>query len=173
VTKEQDGVPESLLYPVRSGNPGNWGTIKIGVSNNSTSTLGDQIRYGITPAQLAAFPGGKVSLDQTDTSAVPPTPYHSFDGNPGISAGIKDDLESIIGKPVTIPLYDQSGGNGNNAWFRVIAFVGVRIVNVDFQGNPKYVIVQPALVHDSTIIADQNNPLPFTSGGAVHLQLTK
>lgn len=173
VTKVSDGVPESLLYPVESGNPGNWGTINVGVTSNSTSNLGAQIRYGITPTQLATFPGGKISLDQTDTSTNPSTSYHTFAGDPGISAGIKDDLQSIIGKPVTIPIYDQSGANGNNAWFRVIAFVGVRIMNVDFQGNPKYVIVQPALVHDSTIIADQNNPLPFTSGGALHLQLTK
>ncbi|MEO6807838.1 MAG: pilus assembly protein TadG-related protein [Isosphaeraceae bacterium] len=173
VTQGPDGVPESLLYPVRSGNPGNWGTIKVGVSNNSTSTLGAQIRYGITPAQIATFPGGKISLDQKDTSTNPPTSYHNFGGNPGISAGIKDDLAAIIGKPVTIPIYDQSGGNGNNAWFRVIAFAGVRIVYVNFQGNPKYVIVQTALLSDPSIIADQGSPLPFTSGGAIRLQLTK
>lgn len=138
-----DGLYESKLYPDPSGSPGNWGTIKVGVSNNSTSTLGDQIRNGITPDQLATFPNGTISLEQTDNSTSPPTPYHTFGGNPGISAGIKDDLTSIIGKPVYIPIYDANGGNGNNAWYRVIKFAPARIVAVSFQGNPKYVIIQP------------------------------
>src|SRR5262249_53388623 len=135
VTPGTDGVYESVLYPVSSGNPGNWGTIKVGVDNNSTSTLGAQIRYGITPAQLATFPNGQIQLDPSTTP-----PSIIFNGNPGISAGIKDDLESIIGKPVSIPIYDQSDDNGNNAWYRVINFAALRILSVNFQGNPKYVI---------------------------------
>ncbi|MBX6314914.1 MAG: hypothetical protein IRY99_18655 [Isosphaeraceae bacterium] len=150
VTSGPDGITESQLYPVKNGDPGNWGTIDIGVNNNSTSILGDQIRYGITPIQLATFPNGTISLDQADNSTSPPTPYHVFNGNPGISAGLKDDLASIVGRPVRIPIYDQTGGNGNNAWYRVVKFVGVRILSVNFRGNPKYVIVQPAQVKDAT-----------------------
>ena len=87
VTSGADGVTESQLYPVTSGSPGNWGTINVGVSNNSTSVLGAQIRYGITPAQLATFPNSTIALDTTQTP-----PSITFSGNPGISAGIKDDL---------------------------------------------------------------------------------
>jgi hypothetical protein len=134
VTAEPDGVTESKLYPVSNGYPGNWGTIKIGVFDNSTSTLEDQIRYGITPDQLANFP----TPDPT-TGNIP------FGGNPGISAGLKDALASIIGKPVRIPIYDPSltGGNGNNLEYQVIAFAPVRIMKVVFRGKSKYVIVQP------------------------------
>ena len=68
VTSGQDGIYESSLYPVSNGSPGNWGTVKIGVSNNSTSTLGAQILSGITPAQLAiwaaTFPKGTIQFDQ-------------------------------------------------------------------------------------------------------------
>ena len=39
-----------------SGSPGNWGTINVGVSNNSTSILGAQIRYGITPGAARDVP---------------------------------------------------------------------------------------------------------------------
>ena len=49
VTPGPDGITESKLYPVGAGYPGNWGTIKVGVNNNSTATLGSQIRYGIPP----------------------------------------------------------------------------------------------------------------------------
>ena len=40
VTSGPDGIAESTTYPVSGGLAGNWGTIKVGVSNNSTSTLG-------------------------------------------------------------------------------------------------------------------------------------
>jgi Flp pilus assembly protein TadG len=166
VTNGPDGVYESLLYPVGSGSPGNWGTIKVGVTNNSTSILNSQILNGINPSQLATFPNGVIQLDPTLSP-----PSITFDGNPGISAGIKSALESIIGNPVTIPIYDINGGNGSNAWYRVIQFAGVRIMSVNFQGNPKYVIIQPALVNDRTAIA--GSPLPWTSGGVIRLHLTR
>jgi hypothetical protein len=167
VTSGPDGIYESVLYPVTSGNPGNWGTVKIGVSNNSTSTLAAQIQYGITPAQLSNYPNGTVQLD---TTQVPP--QITLGGNPGISAGIKGAVSAIIGKAVTIPIYDQSGGNGNNAWYRVIAFQGVRIMASNFQGNPKYVIVQPALVQDPTAIPGPPQPA-WTSGGMIRVNLTQ
>ncbi len=166
VTAGPDGITESKLYPVASGMPGNWGTIKVGVSNNSTSTLAAQIQYGITPGQLAMYPGGTFQLD---TTLSPPS--ITFSGNPGISAGISSALQSIIGKPVVIPIYDQNGGNGANAWYRVIAFAGVRLMSVNFQGNPKYVIVQPALVTDSTAIVGTPQS-SWTSGGLLVLHLS-
>jgi Flp pilus assembly protein TadG len=147
VTSGADGITESLLYPVESGNPGNWGTIKVGVSNNSTSTLSAQIQYGITPTQLATYPNNTIALSSSTTP-----PSITFSGNPGISAGIKSALDAIIGKPVAIPIYDQTGGNGNNAWYRVIYFQPCRILAVNFQGNPKYVIIQPAMLNDATAI---------------------
>jgi hypothetical protein len=164
VTAGADGITESQLYPVSSGSPGNWGTIKVGVSNNSTSVLGAQIRNGITPGQLATFPNSTIQLDNTLSP-----PSITFQGNPGISAGIKDDLSSIIGVPVVFPIYDQSGGNGNNAWYRVIAFQPARIMSVNFQGNPKYVIIQPALINDDTAIA--GTPQSSSQGGLISLQL--
>lgn len=167
VTSGQDGVTESVLYPVRSGSPGNWGTIKVGVSNNSTSTLSSQIQYGITPAQLATFPNSTIALDTTQNP-----PSIIFSGNPGISAGIKSALESIIGDPVIIPIYDINGGNGNNAWYRVVKFAPARILDVNFQGNPKYVIIQPALVRDP--LATPGTPQSsWTQGGLVELHLSR
>jgi hypothetical protein len=167
VTNGPDGIPESVLYPVGSGSPGNWGTVKIGVSNNSTSTLAAQIQYGITPAQLATFPGGVIQLDNTQTP-----PSITLSGNPGISAGIKSAVDAIIGNPVTIPIYDINGGNGNNAWYRVVAFAGVRVMASNFQGNPKYVVVQPALVYDPTAVVGPVQSA-WTSGGKVVVNLVR
>jgi hypothetical protein len=167
VSSGADGVTESVLYPVSSGSPGNWGTIKVGVTDNSSSTISAQIQSGITPAQLATYPNSTIQLD---TSLSPPS--ITFQGNPGISAGLKSALESIIGKPVAIPIYDVNGGNGNNAWYRVIAFQGARIMSVNFQGNPKYVIIQPALLNDETGIPG-TAATSWTSGGLVSVQLVR
>ena len=72
---------------------------------------------------------------------------------------------------VAVPIYDQNGGNGNNAWYRVIAFQPARILSVNFQGNPKYVIIQPALLDDATGIAGTSQA--WTSGGLISLQLSR
>lgn len=167
VVSGPDGIYESQLYPVSSGSPGNWGTIEVGVSNNSTSTLSSQIQYGITPSQLATFPNSTIQLDTTQSP-----PSITFSGNPGISAGIKSALSSIIGDPVVVPIYDEAGGNGSNAWYRVIAFQPARILSVNFQGNPKYVIIQPCLINDATAIPGTAQS-SWTSGGLISVQLTR
>ena len=156
-----DGVAESVLYPVANGLAGNWGTINFGVSNNSTSTLSAQIANGITPAQMVAeFPSG-FSLP------------HVFSANPGISAGIKSSLQSIVGQAVTVPVYDSSGGNGNNAWYNVVAVASVRIVAVNMTGSDKYVIVQPAMSQDSTALPATSNTNSWSQGGVVFLRLSR
>ena len=167
VSSGPDGVTESVLYPVGAGLPGNWGTINVGISKNSTSTVAAQIMYGITPSQLATFPNSTIALDTTKTP-----PSISFTGNPGISAGLQAALQSIIGEPVIIPIYDTSGAEGNNAWYRVVAFAPVRILDVNFQGNPKYVIVQPALSRE--LLGIPGTPVSsWTQGGLVQLYLSR
>jgi Flp pilus assembly protein TadG len=166
VTAGADGIYESQLYPVGSGSPGNWGTIKVGVSNNSTSILSDQILNGITPTQLATYPNSTIQLDQTQTP-----PSCNFGGNPGISAALKAPLTAIIGQPRFVPIYDLNGGNGNNAWYRVIYFQAARILKVNFQGNPKYVIIQPCLANDPTAI--RGSAQNWTSGGQVWPYLSR
>jgi hypothetical protein len=167
VTSGPDGVTESKLYPVSSGSPGNWGTIKVGVSNNSTSTLSSQIQYGITPAELATFPGGVIQLD-------PKTGTIVFPGNPGISAGIKSAVDAIIGRPVIIPIYDPSygtGGNGNNAAYTVVKFARVRVLASSFQGNPKYVIIQPAYPGEPEPFQAPSKAADWVGTGVVRLYI--
>jgi hypothetical protein len=157
VTSGPDGVYESVLYPVSNNDPGNWGTIKVNTSNNSTATLVNQIENGINLSS-------SIQLDST-------TGTYTFSGNPGISAGIKGALESIIGQPRVIPIYTSTSGNGNNATYTVNQFAVVRIVAVNFQGNPKYVIVQPALTRDPNII--RGGPqTTWSAGGYVHVYLS-
>jgi hypothetical protein len=156
VTSGPDGVYETSLYPDNSG-PGNSGTINVGVSNNSTKVLGDQIQYGITPAQIAA--AGDITAPTT------------FSGNPGISDGIKDNLTAIIGKSVVIPIYSSVSGNGNNLTYNIVAYQPFRIMDVQMTGNPKFLIIQPALSTDPT--ATPGTPTPWQQGGLVRLHLSR
>lgn len=153
-----DGICESVIYPFGAGY-GNWGTLNIGVTNNSTAILKAQIQNGVTAAQMATYPNSTITtpIDMT--------------GNPGISAGIKSSLVAIIGQVRAIPLYTGvPTGQGANMSYHVVAFGAVRVMDVRFQGNPKYVVVQPALMKDAT--ATPGAPTTWTRGGLVRVRLT-
>lgn len=148
ITAGGDGIPELNLYPgsgVGQLPPGNFGTVDIGSPNNSTADLARQIRYGVSESDLAWF-GGELKLGADGTLLL--------NGDTGLSAGIKDDLESIKGQPRTIPLFNKVTGPGNNAMFTVVGFAGIRIMNVKLTGsmNSKNVIIQPAFVVENAAI---------------------
>lgn len=134
-----DGIKEVNLYPKNTGASGNRGTVDIGSNNNSTADLARQIRDGVTPSDLNHH-GGELKLNSNGELFL--------NGDTGISAGIKDDLSSIIGQPRTIPVFRTVNGPGNNATYTIVKFVGVRVLEVVLTGSQsnKRVIVQPATV---------------------------
>jgi Flp pilus assembly protein TadG len=145
-----DGVLEVNLYPQGTGSPGNRGTVDIGSSNNSTADIARQIVEGISSSDLD-YHGGKLEFDDYDELPL--------NGDTGISAGVKDELDSIKGQPRIIPIFSEVGGPGNNATYTIVQFAGVRIMEVKLTGkqSSKRVIVQPA-----NIIAGSG--IPATSG---------
>jgi Flp pilus assembly protein TadG len=134
-----DGVREVNLYPQGTGSPGNRGTVDIGSSNNSTSDLARQIVHGISSSDLEHH-GGELKFNAQGTL--------SLNGDTGISAGIKDELSSIIGQKRIIPIFQSVSGPGNNAQYVITKFVGVRILEVVLTGkmSGKRLMVQPANV---------------------------
>ena len=136
VTSGADGVKEVDLYPLSSSTTtsGNRGTVDIGSANNSTADISRQIRYGVNDADMSYF-GGQFNWSRGSIT---------LNGDTGLSAGIKDDLISIIGKPRMIPLFTSVAGPGNNANYVIQKFVGIRILMVQLTGNQKKVVVQPA-----------------------------
>jgi Flp pilus assembly protein TadG len=139
ITAGGDGIREVNLYPQGTGSPGNRGTVDIGGSNNSTADIARQIVYGISPADLA-YMGGSIQFDGNGV-------LH-LNGDTGISAGVKDELASIIGKPRLIPIFRSVIGPGNNADYTIVKFVGVRILDVKLTGSmsTKHVTIQPCNV---------------------------
>ncbi len=137
VTAGGDGVGEVNLYPQGTGSPGNRGTVDIGGANNSTADIARQIMYGISENDIEEL--GKDLKFNSDGSM-------TLNGDTGISAGVKDELASIIGQPRIIPIFSTVSGNGNNANYTIVKWVGVRILKVTLTGalSKKAVIIQPA-----------------------------
>ncbi|TWU26653.1 hypothetical protein Pla52o_05060 [Novipirellula galeiformis] len=132
-----DGLCETNLYPQGTGSPGNRGTVDIGGSNNSTKDLSRQILHGISKQDFIDL-GKPLKFDSNGEL--------KLNGDTGISAGVKDELASIIGKVRIIPIYTTVTGNGNNAMYTIVRFEGVRILEVKLTGkmSQKRVIIQPA-----------------------------
>ncbi|WP_442485769.1 pilus assembly protein TadG-related protein [Aeoliella sp. SH292] len=137
VSSGPDGELEVNLYPIGNGSPGNRGMVDIGSNNNSTADIARQIVYGISAADLA-YHGGKLEFDQCGKLFL--------NGDTGISAGVKDELASIIGDPRIIPIFEAVHGPGNNAIYTIVAWQGIRIVDVKLTGpmNKKHVTIQMA-----------------------------
>lgn len=164
VSNGNDAVKELNIYPDSNVNlpSGNRGTVDLGNPNNSTADLKRQILDGLNESDLSFFPDHTI---RTDTGPV------ILNGDTGISAGIKADLEAIKGQPKLMPIYTIVGslqqatsGNmsgkkasGNNVYYRVTKFVGVRIVFVELTGNNKRVIIQPATFSDSAVIVSKSS----------------
>ncbi|MFO1094810.1 MAG: hypothetical protein U0992_16125 [Planctomycetaceae bacterium] len=151
VSNGADGIKEVNLYPEGAVTlpPGNRGTVDFGSLNNSTADIARQIVYGLNDADFAALAQQGITELRWDTA-----PLH-IQGDTGLSAGIKDELASIIGKPRAIPLFTTVSGPGNNAIYTIVKFVGIRIMYVKLTGSPaqKTVVIQPAPFSDFSVIA--------------------
>ena len=144
-----DSIFELNLYPGAGASqlpPGNFGTVDIGSPNNSTADLSRQILEGVNESDMSYFDNNELKLGPDGTLLL--------NGDTGLSAGIKDELEAIKGMPRTIPLFNNVSGNGNNSMYTIVGFAGIRILNVKLTGkmSNKAVIIQPAYVVDQTAI---------------------
>jgi hypothetical protein len=137
VVAGSDGLAEVSLFPQGTGSPGNRGTVDIGSSNNSTRDIARQITGGISPQDLKHH-GGELKLNDEGVLYL--------NGDTGISAGVKDELASIIGERRVIPVFREVRGNGNNATYTIVRFLGVRVLDVKLTGSmsQKRVTIQPA-----------------------------
>jgi Flp pilus assembly protein TadG len=134
-----DKVLEIELYP-DSTTPGNFGTVDIGTSDNSTSDIARQILNGVTKQDMQALPDGKLAFNSNGEL--------SLNGDTGVSASIQNELKAIIGQPRMIPIYKSVADPGDNATYTICQFVGVRVMAVKLTGalKLKSVTIQPAYV---------------------------
>lgn len=95
--------------------PGNWGTVDIGASSNSTADLNDQILNGLNQESLDALYAENRIPQQTHIDSSEPLMVNA---DPGFSAGIKSSLEEVQGQSRLIPIYEttsEGGGTGGGS----------------------------------------------------------
>ena len=148
VESGSDTVLEVDLYPQDTGAPGNRGTVDIGGHNNSTTDIARQIVYGISPEDMELM-GGSLEFDENGEL--------SLDGDTGISAGVKDEIASIIGETRIIPIFSNVQSPGDNANYTIVQWVGVRILDVKLTGpdKKKHLTVQPAVISSEGVIPQE------------------
>lgn len=148
VSPGSDGILEVNLYPQGTGAPGNRGTVDIGGNANSTRDIERQILFGISAEDLEDL-GEPLVLDGSGR--------RTLRGDTGISAGVKDELNSIVGQERMIPIFSDVTGNGNNAIYTIVKWVGIRIMYVKLTGamTSKRVVVQPSsMLCPYTVVAN-------------------
>lgn len=143
-----DGKREVNLYPQGTNSPGNRGTVDIGGMNNSTSDIARQITDGVSPQDMQALENSGRQLEFNSNGSL------DLNGDTGISAGVKDELASIIGQPRIIPVFSKVVGPGNNAEYTIVKWQGVRIVDVKLTGpmSKKRLTIQTAPIVSKGVI---------------------
>lgn len=149
VTTGRDEIYEVSLFPSRL-KPGNFGTVNLGSTANSASTLRRQILHGPNAEDFSYFEDNTLQLDENGIVML--------NGNTGITASMMHELEQILGQPRIVPLHAQVTGQGNNAWFEVVAFVGIVVLDIRLTGalDSRFVQIQPEFVVDGTAIGGGN-----------------
>ncbi len=173
VSPGPDGIREMRMFPEKGNNnngngqggggitPGNFGTVDIGNPIHAAPDLWRQIREGPSPEDFSYYDNSELKLD-------PLTGTVSLNGDTGMTVSMQAALADIVGQPRTIFLYSGFSGQGNQTWFTIVRFVGVRVVDFALTGNDKYVLIQPSAVADPSAISGDNGSSNFV-GPPVHL----
>ena len=155
VNRNPDGVREIRLFPWRAngnGNgpgggsgaegAGNFGALNIGISNQGTSEMEQQILYGVTPGQMADEVGTS-DLTFYDDSGAPAS--YDINGNTGLSVGMEDSIVLRIGDVIGHFIHENVTLQGQSATFEVVGIRFGRIMDVDLHGRPdnKRLVIQP------------------------------
>ncbi len=141
----RDGVLEISIYPL-GNEPGNFGTVDIGSASNGTPDLRRQILYGPNEEDLSYYENNEINPSESDPLIL--------EGDTGISAGMKDAIEAIIGQCRGILLFSSVSDNGNNTAYVIVDIVGTRWMHVDFNGQNKVLVIQPCPLSDPSGIPD-------------------
>ena len=148
-TAGTDGNREIKMFPSNT-TEGNFGTINFTLTKfgNSTQTLENLIINGPSESD---WPALTTILGATTTNPV------AVNGDPGISGGMENAVQSIIGKPRILPLFSNVSGSGNNAFYNLIGFVPIRIVAADLSSGNKYIQFQPAVAVNGSNMGSSNS----------------
>lgn len=111
---------------------GNWGTVDIGSTNNSTSDLSDQIANGLRQSDLDALASdGRIASSDRINTGDPLL----VQGETGMSAGMRSAVQAIHGEVRYLPIFDTVKGSGNSAEYNIVRWGAVEVVDSIWNGN--------------------------------------
>ncbi len=164
-----DGEHEIWIFPTGADAAGNFGTLNIGIGNEGTQQLGNQIRNGISEKDLISEIGtaNLLFVDSNGNSQ-----NFGMTGNPGISGGLAADIQARVGDVVAYFVHDTVTMQGSNAKFNIIDLRFARLFEVDLTGDPanKRIVLQPEAYSGAGIQTDPTSPR--TGRGNFTLRLT-
>ena len=133
--------------------PGNWGTLDVGSTSNSTANLVSQINHGLAQSDIdALYSDGTITTTEWIDSQIPIT----LNGDTGLSAGMKSAIQNAEGRQKLIPLYEATTGHGGNLYFDIVGWGVVELVDSYWRGNNNsYIRVRKAYIYDGDLV-----PLP-------------
>ncbi|MGY8769312.1 MAG: pilus assembly protein TadG-related protein [Pirellulales bacterium] len=143
-----------LLDDTGGSIPGNWGTVDLGSTNNSTSDIRDQIVEGLRQEDIdALYDDDRISSSEFIDSQVP----LYVNGDPGLSSGIKLAVQAIYGESRLVPLYDSVAGNGGNVEFHIVGWGVAKVIDSSWNGaNDTWVKIEKSYTYDTYLRAQSN-----------------
>jgi hypothetical protein len=149
-----------MVNPDNSEIPGNWGTLDLGTSSNSTADINFQVLNGLHQSHLdGLYNENRIPSSRNIDSR------QSFwaNGDTGMSGGMKQSLQEIHGQPRLIPIFDTAVGQGGGLEFRITGWASAIVVDTHFHGaNNTYVEIQKSFTYDGLL--RPNRDLSVTDG---------
>jgi hypothetical protein len=159
----------SGVSPTACGNaPGNWGTLGLDGSSNDPKniTLWTDVGYN-KPIDL----GSVTFIDFPGDPGFPSAEAGQCTVSDGCNRSVKtgDAFDDILGQPSVLPVFEAARGGGNNANFRVVGFLGVRICGWKL-GNKQGTV--PNSQFGGVACYDPTVPLPSGNDSALQIRIT-
>ena len=166
VTSGSDNVPEFTDAYGSKTLPGNFGLIDIGPDANDDPTFGTWIDQGPSSDDMKWL----INNNRFPVSSLNPQQWKC---GPGLKSNLVGNMANAIGEPRLIPLYSDSGGNGSNAYYNIVGFAGVTIVEATGNGSNIQVTLQPTAVIDPTAVTSTSTVQGTSNSLVYELSLTK
>ncbi len=169
-----NGSPQLQIYPFGTNTPGSFGLLDIGVPSNSAPAFRNWIDNGSTPNDISYL----LNNNLLPVSASAPEPWKC---GPGLKSTLVSNFQQEMGVPNLIPIfqpvnppvsnpppvspgsnYVAATGNGQNATYAIIGFVGVTITQASGNGSNMNISIQPSAIVDPTAVFSNISPARAT-----------
>ncbi|WP_143056271.1 Tad domain-containing protein [Pedococcus cremeus] len=117
-----------------SNGSGNWGWLNCG--------------DGLSATDIGSYISNGCKADLTLTGTPPTLTVNGAPGNKINSGNVAGPLSAVLGKTYAFPVYNKISGNGANTNYTIIAFIQLKLISYDGDGNIKVQYVSYSPVGD-------------------------